>query len=91
MHVKVFLLFVLAVIGLCICLLPAGTDGLPQYSRNAMKKCSPTCSIYCQCGYMLDSSDCPTCRCRPSNICTGRHPNHHPRHRPAHGKSQIIY
>ncbi|CAF0818503.1 unnamed protein product [Adineta steineri] len=91
MHAKVLLFFTLYVIALCLWLMPTGTEAYPNYPRNGHKRCPPTCSMYCQCGHVLDANDCPICRCRPSNICTGRHPNAHPRHRQGYGKSQILY
>ncbi len=90
MRVKVFLFFAFIVIGFCLCLLPTGSEAYPT-QRNGMVKCPPTCSMYCPCGKQFDENNCPKCLCRPSNICTGRHPNAHPRNRPSHGKSQILY
>ncbi len=90
MRVTIPLPFVFIVIGLCLFLMLIGSEAYPNH-RNGVEKCPPTCSIYCPCGHVLDGHRCPMCRCRPSNLCTGRHPNAHPRQRPAHGKSQILY
>ncbi len=90
MHVKVLLFFALIMIVFCLCLLPTGIETNPIH-RNGGIKCPPTCSMYCQCGHVLDSNNCPTCRCRPSILCTGRHPNQHPRYRQSYSKSQILY
>ncbi len=69
--------------------MPTGSEAFLQ-QRNSVT-CPPVCSIYCPCGHVLDRNDCPICRCRPSNLCTGRHPNAHPRYRQTHRKSQILY
>ncbi len=90
MRVEVVLFFALIVIGFCLCLMPTGIDAYPS-SRNGGLKCPATCSIYCPCGNVLDKNNCPICRCRPSNVCTGRHPNAHPRQRQGHSKSHILY
>lgn len=90
MRIKVLLFFALIVIGFCLCLIPTGSEAYP-YQSNGIKKCPPTCSIYCPCGHVLDRYNCPICRCRPSNLCSGRHPNAHPRHRQSHSKSHILY
>ena len=54
-------------------------------------RCPPSCSIYCPCGNVLDNYNCPICRCRPSNVCTGRHPNQNSKHRTSYSKSHILY
>lgn len=92
MHVKVLLFLAFIVIGLCLCFMPMATEAYPHPNgRNGGHKCPPTCSIYCPCGNVMDTHNCPICRCRPSNVCGGRHPNAHPRHRQGHGKSHILY
>ncbi|UJR14787.1 hypothetical protein I4U23_001775 [Adineta vaga] len=91
MNIKIFLFLTFVVVGLCLCLIPINIEALPAQTRNGYRRCPPTCSMYCQCGHVMDKTDCPICRCRPSNICTGRHPNHHPRHRVGYSKSQILY
>ncbi|CAF1599905.1 unnamed protein product [Adineta ricciae] len=91
MHGKVPLLLFFVTIGLCLLLMPKDVEANPSYQRNGLRRCPPTCSMYCQCGHLLDTNGCPICRCRPSNICTGRHPNHHPRHRVGYSKSQVLY
>ncbi|CAF5131139.1 unnamed protein product, partial [Rotaria magnacalcarata] len=58
--------------------MPMSSEALPA-KRSIHTRCPPTCSIYCPCGNILDRNSCPICRCRPSNVCTGRHPNAHPR------------
>ncbi len=90
MRVTTFLFFAFIVTGLCLCLMLIGSEAYPHH-RNGAEKCPPTCSMYCPCGHVFDKHGCPTCRCRPSNVCTGRHPNAHPRQRQGHGKSQILY
>jgi hypothetical protein len=72
--------------------MPTSSKAYAAPQRNGgVGKCPPVCSIYCPCGHILDSYHCPICRCRPSNICTGRHPNAHPRTRQSHSKSHILY
>ncbi|CAF1266414.1 unnamed protein product [Rotaria sp. Silwood1] len=90
MHIKVFLFFAFIVIGLCLCLMPIGSEARP-YKRSIHTRCPPTCSMYCPCGHLLDKNSCPICRCRPSNVCTGRHPNAHPRQHQSHTKSRVLY
>jgi hypothetical protein len=90
MRVKIFLFFAFIVIGFCLCLMPPGIEAYP-HNRNGASKCPTTCSIFCPCGNILDKLGCPICRCRPSNICTGRHPNNHPRQRQSQSKSHILY
>ena len=90
MPVKAFLFFAVTIIVLNLCLIPDTSEAFPV-NGYGMFKCPPSCAIYCQCGHILDSRNCPTCRCRPSNLCTGRRPNAHPRHRQGNGKSQILY
>lgn len=73
MRINLFLFLVFISIGLCLWLMPTGTEAHP-IQRNGFKRCPP-CNLYCPCGYAIDSSPCPKCMCRPSNTCTGRHPN----------------
>ncbi|CAF0970278.1 unnamed protein product [Rotaria magnacalcarata] len=74
MRAKVFLFLVVIIIVLCVWFMPTGTEALP-HSRNGFGRCPPTCSVYCPCGNVVHGNGCPICRCRPSNTCTGRHPN----------------
>ncbi|CAF3440317.1 unnamed protein product [Rotaria sp. Silwood2] len=74
MRTTVFLFLVCITIGLCLWFIPIGTEAHPL-SRNGFFRCPPTCHVYCPCGNILDTNNCPMCRCRPSNTCTGRHPN----------------
>ncbi|CAF1609764.1 unnamed protein product [Rotaria magnacalcarata] len=90
MRATVFLLFASIVIVICLCLMPMSSEALPA-KRSIHTRCPPTCSIYCPCGNILDRNSCPICRCRPSNVCTGRHPNAHPRQHQSYGKSRILY
>jgi hypothetical protein len=87
MRVNVFLSFVFITIGLCLWLIPTGTEAHP-IQRNNFGRCPQMCAnLYCPCGY--DTNKCPQCSCRPSNTCTGRHPNAFGR--PPSHKSHILY
>jgi len=88
MRINVFLFFVFITIGLCLWLMSTGTEAYP-HQRNGFKRCGPVCNIYCPCGHNIDASGCQTCSCRPSNACTGRHPNAFGR--PQFEKSNILY
>lgn len=68
--------------------MPTSTEAYP-FQRSGFKRCPPTCSIYCPCGRNVDQFGCPTCSCKPSNTCTGRHPNAFGR--PPFVKSSILY
>ncbi len=89
MRVNVFLFSAFITISLCLWLLPTGTEAHPS-RRQGLKQCPPPCNLYCPCGHNLDSFNCPTCSCRPSNSCTGRHPNAFGR-QPPFVKSNILY
>ncbi|UJR31925.1 hypothetical protein I4U23_019399 [Adineta vaga] len=58
---------------LCLWLMPTNTEASP-IARNGFGRCPP-CNNYCPCGIIVEERSCPSCRCRPSNVCTGRHPN----------------
>ncbi|CAF3770770.1 unnamed protein product [Rotaria socialis] len=88
MRAKVFLFFFVITIVLCVWFMPTGTEALP-YSRNGFGRCPPACSVYCPCGNVVDGNGCPICRCRPSNTCTGKHPNSFGR--PSHVKTHIFH
>ena len=85
MRTQLTILLGLMVLALCLCLMPTGSEAYP-YPRHA-NRCPHQCGIYCPCGNIMDNNNCPTCRCRPSNTCTGRHPNG----RPPPFKSNILY
>ncbi len=87
MRVNVFLSFVFIIIGLCLWLIPTGTEAY-SVARHGNARCPP-CNIYCPCGNIMDRNNCPSCRCRPSNLCTGRNPNGFGRW--PFIKSQIVY
>ncbi|CAF0914225.1 unnamed protein product [Adineta steineri] len=73
MRSNILLLFIFVTIGVCLWLMPTSTEAYP-FQRNNFGRCPP-CNLYCPCGFVLDGKACPSCRCRPSNTCTGRHPN----------------
>lgn len=83
MRINVFI-----IIGICLWLMPSGTEAFPV-QRNGLRRCPAPCNIYCLCGYQVDEYNCPKCACRPSNSCTGRHPNAYGR--PQFVKSHILY
>ncbi|CAF1335098.1 unnamed protein product [Rotaria sordida] len=88
MRTTVILFLVFITIALCLWFIPTGTEALP-FSRNGYGRCPPTCRMYCPCGHAVDGYNCPMCRCRPSNACTGRHPNAYGQ--PPYIKTKILY
>ncbi|CAF0878920.1 unnamed protein product [Adineta ricciae] len=68
-------LFTIITLTICLCLwlMPSSTEAY-IIPRQGFGRCPP-CHNYCPCGYIFEDRPCPSCHCRPSNLCTGRNKN----------------